>query len=242
MALGATMFAQTDNNGVEINGIVWATCNVDISGSFTENPEDAGRFYQWNRIVSWPATGSVTGWPYSNAAGEEWEENNDPSPAGWRIPTHEEIQKLLETEKVSSVWTTENGTDGRKFTDNINGNSIFLPAVGSRLSYGGTLNSSGKAGRYWSSTKYTEQQAYEFSFSEPTDGGGEVVIGSIDRSFGRTIRCVLDVPNAVDEISADKALVTGYYSITGMKLDKEPQNGLYIVKYDNGKTEKINKK
>jgi len=33
--------------------------------------------------------------------------------------------------------------------------------------------------------------------------------------------------------------VAGYYSILGQKLPKEPENGIYIIKYENGKTEKI---
>ncbi|GHT68667.1 hypothetical protein AGMMS50239_34220 [Bacteroidia bacterium] len=43
--------------------------------------------------------------------------------------------------------------------------------------------------------------------------------------------------NSVSAIS-DKNIV-GYYTITGQKLNKEPQSGLYIVVYDNGTSEKI---
>jgi len=34
--------------GVIINGIKWATRNVDMPGTFAANPEDAGMFYQWD--------------------------------------------------------------------------------------------------------------------------------------------------------------------------------------------------
>jgi len=36
--------------------------------------------------------------------------------------------------------------------------------------------------------------------------------------------------------------VAGYYNIMGLKLDKAPEKGLYIILYDNGKAEKIIKK
>ena len=36
--------------------------------------------------------------------------------------------------------------------------------------------------------------------------------------------------------------VAGYYSIMGQKLQEEPQSGIYIIMYDNGKTEKVIKK
>ena len=45
----------TLNKRVVINGVRWATCNVDAPGNFAANPEDAGMFYQWNRKVGWSA-------------------------------------------------------------------------------------------------------------------------------------------------------------------------------------------
>ena len=44
---------QTYDDGVVINGVKWATCNVDEAGAFAPTPE-----------------------------GTEWEKANDPSPAG----------------------------------------------------------------------------------------------------------------------------------------------------------------
>ena len=43
----------TVDKGVIINGIKWATRNVDKKGTFTNNPEDIGMLYQWNSIVGW---------------------------------------------------------------------------------------------------------------------------------------------------------------------------------------------
>lgn len=46
----------------------------------------------------------------------------------------------------------------------------------------------------------------------------------------------------INEIVTTEKIIAGYYSITGQKLDKEPQSGIYIVKYNNGTSEKVMKK
>jgi len=43
-------------------------------------------------------------------------------------------------------------------------------------------------------------------------------------------------------LTTDNKIIVGYYSITGQKLNKEPESGLYIVVYDNGRGEKVMKK
>ena len=55
------------------------------------------------------------------------------------------------------------------------------------------------------------------------------------------IKAISEYSN-VNVPSADKPVVIGYYSVTGMKLSQEPENGVYIVVYSNGKTEKMLKK
>jgi len=147
---------------VIINGVKWATCNVDKPGTFAANPEDAGMFYQWNRKKAWAATGDVTDWDNTTATGSAWEKANDPSPAGWRVPTLDEIRKLLDIDRVSSVWTTQNGTTGRKFIDKATGNTLFLPAAGYRFDNDGSLNSVRLGGYYWSGTEYDMIYAYGF--------------------------------------------------------------------------------
>jgi len=139
----------SSGKGVVINGVTWATCNVDKPGTFAANPEDAGMFYQWNRKTAWATTGGVTDWDNSIPNGNAWAKSNDPSPAGWRVPTWAEIQKLCDNSKVRNEWTTQNGISGVKFTDSNTGNSIFLPAVGIREDSG---NPVANDGYYWSNT------------------------------------------------------------------------------------------
>jgi uncharacterized protein (TIGR02145 family) len=151
---------------VEINGVRWATRNVDQPGTFAASPESPGMFYQWNRKTAWPATGEVTGWDSSYPTGDSWAKENDPSPAGYRVPTKEEIQSLLDEDNVTNEWTTINNVTGRKFTDKTTGNSIFLPAVGYRRYDDGTLYDDGTGGNYWCSTasEHNERNAYYLYF------------------------------------------------------------------------------
>jgi len=153
------------DSGVVINGVRWATRNVDKPGTFAANPEDAGMFYQWNRKKAW--AGEVTGWDNTMPEGASWEKANDPSPAGWRVPTLEEIKTLFDINKVScNEWTIENGIKGIRFTDIASGKSIFLPTAGyCNGGSGGTLFSVGTYGRYWSSTQLDTSSAYCLHFN-----------------------------------------------------------------------------
>jgi len=175
---------------VIINGVIWASRNVAAPGTFAANPEDAGMFYQWNRKVAWPATGDVTNWDISMPTGTAWEKDNDPSPVGWRVPTLEEIQKLLDTEKVRIDWTIVNDVSGREFTDKATCNSIFLPAAGLRHTSVGMLSNVG-LGYYWSSTQdgNFDYAYYLFFAYSPNDWWG---IGSNFRNLGLSVRPVAD--------------------------------------------------
>jgi len=175
-----------DHECVWINGVCWATRNVDMPYTFADNPEDAGMFYQWNRNIGWSSTNPMvnsnggTTWDNSTPPGTTWEPANDPSPPGYRVPTQADFQSLLNTTYVDNVWTTENGKTGRRFTDKTSGESIFLPAAGCRTYSGGTLSSVGTRGYYWSSTQlnagvayglyFGSSDAYLYNYGLKTDG------------------------------------------------------------------------
>ena len=89
MKLGKNNNAVTINNGVEINGVIWATCNVGECGKFVDNPKLKDELYTWV-------------------------EAQNVCPTGWRLPTLDEI-KLLEMQY--STWTSEGrefGNDNNK--------------------------------------------------------------------------------------------------------------------------------
>ena len=177
--------------GVLINGVVWASRNVDAPGTFAATPESPGMFYQWNCKVGWRSSIPVKNskgdakWNSSAAIYTTWRESCDPSPAGWRLPTRAELEKLLETAKVDSKWTIRNGVNGRKFTDKTTGASIFLPAAGYRDYYIGTLYGAGMGGYYWSSMRDDRYGAYYMGFSS-----GGVNWSYDSRVFGFSVRSV----------------------------------------------------
>ena len=164
--------------GVIINGVCWATRNVDAPGNFAANPEDPGMLYQWDTKVGWNntdnpityTTSSPAGstWNTTGSSNSSWNPDNDPSPDGYRVPTVTEIFSLLNTTNVASAWTTKNGKTGYRFTDISvgpnNGNEIFLPAAGVRVGTTGTLYDVGTNGFYRCSTPYNASYAYYLYF------------------------------------------------------------------------------
>jgi Bacterial surface proteins containing Ig-like domains len=186
---GKNAVCEVSVDGVKINGVVWATRNVDMPGAFSASPESYGMFYQWGMKIGWSVENPLvnsnggTTWDSSNVADTIWETASDPSPAGWRVPTRAECLSLLDETKVTSVWTTQNGVTGRKFTDIATSANIFLPAVGYRSS--GLLNKHGSDGIYWSSTAKSLSTAMYFSSSEQ-------YMSSNSKSFGHSVRSVAE--------------------------------------------------
>ena len=111
---------------------------------------------------------------------------------GWRMPTDAEWTEL----RTNCTWTwTDNyngsGTSGY-VVSSTNGNSIFLPAAGSRyqLSYENTYG-----GLYWSSSLYTDDPYYAWfvGFSSSwvaRDYGDIFYFYGAGRSSGLSIRPV----------------------------------------------------
>jgi len=240
--LGINAQSNTTDEGVVINGIKWATRNVDMPGTFAANPEDDGMLYQWNRKTAWPTTGNIiSGWNALGATGSTWEKTNDPSPTGWHVPTISELNSLCNTEKVSQKLTIVNGADGIKFTDIISGNSIFLAAAGMRY-IDGTLMGFGD---YWSSTTYCSDSNCGAAYMVFVLSSGTADAGVLySRNCAFSIRSAADSSpsNITDVKVSEEKTPVAYYSIMGVQLQKEPQSGIYIIVYDNGTKEKIMRK
>ena len=166
----------------------WASCNVGAT-----KPEEYGGYYAWGETEekevynestykyyqngSWVSLGSdISGTEY-DVAHVKWGGN-------WRMPTHDEQMELLNN--CTSEWTTLNGVNGRKFTSNINGNSIFLPAAGCRWYC--DLYYAGSYGYYWSSAQnpyYSGNACYLYFNS------GYAEWDYFYRSSGRSVRPVV---------------------------------------------------
>jgi uncharacterized protein (TIGR02145 family) len=180
--------ASQEEEGVVINGIRWATRNVDYPGTFAATPESPGMLYQWNKKVGWSNTDPMinhyggTIWDSSTLSGTTWEEAQDPCPAGWRVPTLDEIKSLLST---GSSLTTYNGVLGRLFgiSQDV---YLFMPAAGQRNQNDGSLGGVGY-GYYWGSTKYINS-AVHLEFYSGSAGWSNAGF----TRYGRSVRCVAD--------------------------------------------------
>jgi len=120
--------------------------------------------------------------PADDAARANWGE-------GWRTPTAEEFEELLNPAKCSWEWTTKNGVNGYKITGKKTGNSIFMPITGFR--FYGDVQFRGIMGVYWTATLYpaNPNMAWCLEFNV-TDA--DVVFGNLssNRFSGRCVRAV----------------------------------------------------
>jgi len=139
--------------GVNINGVVWSPFNVGATGTFVSKSEDYGGIYQWNRKDTSNFQFYDDYFTIDFTIYNTWLPANDPSPAGWRVPTIKELEKLMDDKKVRYEYLKQNGISGIKFTDISNKNSIFLPLAGFRNCYDGVHYRIGERGDYWSSTE-----------------------------------------------------------------------------------------
>ena len=199
-----TVFSKTSNNGYEYvdlglpSGLKWATMNVGANA-----PEGYGDYFAWGETepkdyydwstYKWCEGSDDTLTKYCTSSKYGTVDNkttlklsDDAAHANWggtwRMPTLDEIKELRYY--CSWEWITQKGVEGHKVTG-PNGNSIFLPAAGSRGDYG--LNDAGSGGYYRSSSLYpgTDYYAYFLYFYS----GGAGLYGS-DRNSGRSVRAV----------------------------------------------------
>lgn len=129
------------------SGTKWATTNIEA-----ESSEQSGGFFAWGEKQSksyfekknydygssWNLGADISGSIY-DAAARKWSEP-------WCIPTKENMEELVQY--CTFKWTTINEVKGALMTG-PNGNSIFLPAAGTRVYDENRYV--GKYGEYWSS-------------------------------------------------------------------------------------------
>jgi uncharacterized protein (TIGR02145 family) len=171
------------------SGLLWCEHNVGAT-----TPYEHGLYFSWGNVEG-HAKGS--GYDFSDAAyaqtagaaltgniavGNTYDMARHNMGAPSRLPTMGEFQELVNN--CTSEWTDEDGVTGRRFTSNINGNSVFFPASGY---YGGTtLSDRGSNGNYWSSTYNSETNARNLNFNSsevnPTNNN--------NRRNGFTVRAV----------------------------------------------------
>ena len=99
----------------------------------------------------------------------------------WRTPSKAQWDDLLQN--TTNQWTTRNGVAGRQFTSKRNGQTLFLPAAGSR--YYGEFSSLGSYGYYWASSLQTDYPRYAWRFFFGSDGYS---MNGGNRSLGFSVR------------------------------------------------------
>ena len=122
---------------------------------------------------------SGTKWRNSNEGGDNayYTYNEAVSKFGNKLPTKEQLEEL----KNQCTWTWTGS--GYKVMG-PNGNSIYLPAAGSRYCIGGVYDV-GSYGRYWSSTPIGSDYAYYLFFKSDY-----VSMDSNNRCSGQSVRLV----------------------------------------------------
>ncbi|MDL2322582.1 Ig-like domain-containing protein [Bacteroidales bacterium OttesenSCG-928-A17] len=179
---------------MKINGVTWATRNIERPALFVDNPEDIGWYYQRNRYTGWSPTDPLTPshdgeeWNSVVDTNDSWVTRNNPCPAGYRLPTLDDINALLDKTSVDREWVTQNGVKGYKFTDKKSGNTLFIPAGGYR-DRDGKL-SSPEGGRYLTSTYEEDTERRIWSTRTLYFDRNEIRPGLIREAVAYTIRCV----------------------------------------------------
>ena len=161
------------------SGTLWATCNVGANA-----PEEYGDYFAWGETMPkncyndstylWSKSdNNSSGYtkyclqsnygyagfsdgkfeldPIDDAASANWGSE-------WRMPSLAQLMELCE--KCTWTWTTQNDVYGQLGTG-PNGNTIFLPATGSRFNE--SLNYVGTIGNYWTRTLRTDYSSYAYN-------------------------------------------------------------------------------
>ena len=201
------------------SGLKWATCNVGAS-----SPEKSGSYFAWGETKlkdEYTEANSLTyNKPMDDISGTEYDVAAANWGEGWRMPTKEEMQELIDF--CTWEWTKQNGYKGYNVTG-PNGNSIFLPTTGYKAGSSFNSETCGE-GFYWNSTPdfASSNYAYEFNFrssSYTVDGGY--------RNYGQAVRPVRDretiietpfIASVIEHYTDITAIIKTYASSPGTEI------------------------
>jgi uncharacterized protein (TIGR02145 family) len=151
---GTWQSAAQSEQGVSFGGLTWATKNVGA-----EKTESFGNYYSWDEALK-------------------------ACPAGWRLPTKDELDYVL-TNMTDMASNMSGGVKGWHFVQNPV--SFSMPAAGYRNADTGAIIGQGQYGYYWSATE-TSQIFANYLYFDTSKINAYVY--DENKSKGFTVRCV----------------------------------------------------
>lgn len=244
------------------SGTLWATTNLGAT-----TPDEVGMYLAWGETqekneYSWATykwcdgtqnkmTKYVIDATYGTVDDKKFlDKEDDASANGDNIgcPTVEELAELMNSAYCTWTLETINSRKGARVTGK-NGNSIFIPAGGFKT--GTRLSSNNSAGCLWSNGLTTTQAKYYYNANVIRFGvsrsntislasGDHNGAGFVPRNYGYNIRPVKRTgTSGVENIATStRKEVAGIYNLYGIKLE-EPANGINIIVYTDGTSQKV---
>lgn len=174
------------------SGTLWATCNVgaaspeDLGDHFAWGETQPKSTYNWSTYFDSEGGSSETFKKYYNNGGKTELDLEDDAAyvnwgEGWRMPSIDQLEELVDNNNCSWTWTIMKGNKGYLVESKHNGASLFLPAYGSNGYYWSrSLRTSFPSGMLFSNT------AYYLSFLSSSFG----LYGGRYRYYGINVRPV----------------------------------------------------
>ncbi len=150
--------------GRDTDGHEKRTSGVSSTLSPNDSPGHGNFIYTTSAPWDWRSPENGNLWQGVNST-------NNPCPSGYRLPT------TAEWEAERQSWSSNNIAGAFA-------SPLKLSIAGYRQ-YNGSLNSVDSEGKYWSSTKASNQAYF-------MDIAGNAALGSSGRVFGRSVRCIKD--------------------------------------------------
>ena len=171
------------------SGTKWANMNIGASspeeygGYFAWGESEAKENFTWDTYQYGSSDADIANLGF-NIAGTYYDAATANWGTRWRMPTLEQYNEL--TSNCSSVWTTQNGKNGRKFTG-PNGNTIFLPAAGYYFNTDNYYN--GSVCTYWLS-ELNQGSIQNYPYYMMLSSGGVGSVSDVSGYVGLVVRPV----------------------------------------------------
>lgn len=224
--------------------VYWASCNLGAT-----KPEEYGNFYSWGETNTKTEWYDETHYSYydintaqyinigNEISGTQYDAATVNLGTDWRMPTRSEILELIN--QCTWEWTQLSGINGYKVIG-PNGNSIFLPAAGYKISGHAFKN---ERLYYWTGSEYSYVTSAIYLNASSISQGAN----NLQKFTGLPIRPVTSNPNAggdntdhsQDHLVTDKvraSFLGGAYTSINGKIQAGSQLN---VRFNNGSSEAV---